>query len=247
MAHGVKQRVEWVMLSTSGNGRATVLRFAQEGAQVLAVDNWLASAEETAAMVAQGGLGECVPFEADVTKEATLADTMAEARDRWGRIDVLHYNVGLSIAGRAARGDHRRGVRPHLRDQSARRGHGLQARHPDHARAGRGRDHHDLLARCLGAVSLRHVWGMSSQKIENFLGIPSVLVAIVATVLLIVSTVRYDDAISAILFWVVVVVGFLPALALITLNYGVVIAFQDRYGQKLKEFQDRLWELRKQT
>ena len=56
-----------------GNGRATVLRFAQEGAKVLAVDNRLASAEETAAMVRQGGAGECVPLEADVTKEATLA------------------------------------------------------------------------------------------------------------------------------------------------------------------------------
>src|SRR6266545_996800 len=82
-----------------GNGRATVLRFAQEGARVLAVDNRLASAEETAAMVGQGGTGECVPWEADVTREATLAATMAEARRRFGRIDILHYNVGLSIAG----------------------------------------------------------------------------------------------------------------------------------------------------
>src|SRR5262245_56397827 len=82
-----------------GNGRATVLRFAQEGAKVLAVDNRLASAEETAAMVAQGRVGECVPFEADVTREATLAAAMAEAHRRYGRIDILHYNVGLSIAG----------------------------------------------------------------------------------------------------------------------------------------------------
>jgi NAD(P)-dependent dehydrogenase (short-subunit alcohol dehydrogenase family) len=82
-----------------GNGRATVLRFAQEGAKVLAVDNRLGSAEETAAMVAQGGVGECVPFEADVTKEATLAAAIEEARRRYGRIDILHYNVGLSIAG----------------------------------------------------------------------------------------------------------------------------------------------------
>jgi NAD(P)-dependent dehydrogenase (short-subunit alcohol dehydrogenase family) len=82
-----------------GNGRATVLRFAQEGAKVLAVDNRLASAEETAAMARQGGAGECAAFEADVTKEATLAATMAEAVRRFGRIDVLHYNVGMSIAG----------------------------------------------------------------------------------------------------------------------------------------------------
>lgn len=81
-----------------GNGRATVLRFAQEGAKVMAVDRDLASAEETASMVKQAG-GECVAFEADVTKEATLAIAIAAAHKRWGRIDILHYNVGVSIAG----------------------------------------------------------------------------------------------------------------------------------------------------
>jgi NAD(P)-dependent dehydrogenase (short-subunit alcohol dehydrogenase family) len=81
-----------------GNGRATVLRFAQEGAKVMAVDRDLASAEETASMVNQAG-GECVAFEADVTKEATLAAAVAAAEQRWGRVDILHYNVGVSIAG----------------------------------------------------------------------------------------------------------------------------------------------------
>ena len=80
-----------------GNGRATVLRFVQEGAQVLAVDRDLASAEETAVLAASGG-GACIPFEADVTSEATLAAVMAEAVRRWGRIDILHNNVGVSVA-----------------------------------------------------------------------------------------------------------------------------------------------------
>lgn len=80
-----------------GNGRATVLRFAQEGAKVMAVDRDLGSAEETVSIVKQGG-GECVAFEADVTKEATLAAAIAAAQKRWGRIDILHYNVGVSIA-----------------------------------------------------------------------------------------------------------------------------------------------------
>jgi NAD(P)-dependent dehydrogenase (short-subunit alcohol dehydrogenase family) len=66
-----------------GNGRATALRFAQEGAKVMAVDR----------------KGECFAFEADVTKEATLAAAVASAQQRWGRIDILHYNVGVSIAG----------------------------------------------------------------------------------------------------------------------------------------------------
>jgi NAD(P)-dependent dehydrogenase (short-subunit alcohol dehydrogenase family) len=81
-----------------GNGRATVLRFAQEGAKVLAVDNNLGSAEETVAMVKQAG-GECVAYAADVTRETELAEMVAAARERWGRIDILHYNVGVSIAG----------------------------------------------------------------------------------------------------------------------------------------------------
>ena len=81
-----------------GNGRATVLRFAQEGAKVMAVDRDLSSAEETALMITQSG-GECVAFEADVTKEATLAAAILAAHKRWGRIDILHYNVGVSIAG----------------------------------------------------------------------------------------------------------------------------------------------------
>jgi NAD(P)-dependent dehydrogenase (short-subunit alcohol dehydrogenase family) len=81
-----------------GNGRATVLRFVQEGARVLAVDRDLASAEETAVLAVQEG-GECVPFTADVTREATLAVAMDEAVRRWGRIDILHNNVGVSVGG----------------------------------------------------------------------------------------------------------------------------------------------------
>src|SRR6185437_1513165 len=81
-----------------GNGRATVLRFVQEGAKVLAVDRELAAAEATAALAAKEG-GECVPFVADVTREATLAAAMAEAVKRWGRLDILHNNVGVSVGG----------------------------------------------------------------------------------------------------------------------------------------------------
>jgi NAD(P)-dependent dehydrogenase (short-subunit alcohol dehydrogenase family) len=78
-----------------GNGRATVIRFVQEGAKVMAVDRDLASAEETAKVAG----GDCVAFEADVTKEATLAAAIEAAKKKWGRVDILHYNVGVSIAG----------------------------------------------------------------------------------------------------------------------------------------------------
>jgi NAD(P)-dependent dehydrogenase (short-subunit alcohol dehydrogenase family) len=81
-----------------GNGRATVIRFVQEDATVLAVDRDLASAQETCAM-AKDAKGKCEAFEADVTSEASMKAMIAQARKKWGRIDILHYNVGLSLAG----------------------------------------------------------------------------------------------------------------------------------------------------
>src|SRR5205085_3385047 len=47
----------------------------------------------------RGKGGVCVAFEADVTKEATLAAAIAAAREQWGQVDILHNNVGVSIAG----------------------------------------------------------------------------------------------------------------------------------------------------
>ena len=78
-----------------GNGRATCLRFAQEGARVLCVDRDPASAAETAGLAGNGAAA----FAAEVTQEASLAAAIADCVARWGRLDILHYNVGVSIAG----------------------------------------------------------------------------------------------------------------------------------------------------
>ena len=81
-----------------GNGRATALRFAQEGAKIMAVDRNFSSAEETVAMVKKEG-GDCFAFEADVTKGVTLKTAVEAAHEHWGKIDILHYNVGVSLGG----------------------------------------------------------------------------------------------------------------------------------------------------
>ena len=81
-----------------GNGRATALLFAREGAKVLCVDRDPASAAETAGMIAAEA-GEAATFEADVTCEATVTATVRECISRWGRLDILHNNVGISVAG----------------------------------------------------------------------------------------------------------------------------------------------------
>ncbi len=81
-----------------GNGRATALTFAREGAKVLCVDHNLKSAEETVALIGQNQ-GTAVAFRADVTRDAELKAMVADAHARWGRIDILHNNVGVSISG----------------------------------------------------------------------------------------------------------------------------------------------------
>jgi NAD(P)-dependent dehydrogenase (short-subunit alcohol dehydrogenase family) len=79
---------------TIGNGRATAILFAREGARVLAVDRDLPRAEETVAMIAAEG-GSAFAFRADATAEAECAALVAAALERLGRIDVLHNNVGI--------------------------------------------------------------------------------------------------------------------------------------------------------
>jgi NAD(P)-dependent dehydrogenase (short-subunit alcohol dehydrogenase family) len=81
---------------TIGNGRAVALLFAREGARVVAVDRDRASAEETVGMVEQAG-GSALALTADATVEAEFGRIVERTRDEWGRIDVLHNNVGIGI------------------------------------------------------------------------------------------------------------------------------------------------------
>jgi NAD(P)-dependent dehydrogenase (short-subunit alcohol dehydrogenase family) len=81
-----------------GNGRATALTFAREGARVLCVDHNLGSAQETADMIGAKG-GMAMAFNADVTQNAEIKAMAEDALARWGRIDILHNNVGVSLSG----------------------------------------------------------------------------------------------------------------------------------------------------
>lgn len=81
-----------------GNGSASAMLFAREGARVLVVNRKIDRAQALADTIRDGG-GEALAFAADVTKpEATEA--MAEfAMQHFGRIDILHNNVGVGAAG----------------------------------------------------------------------------------------------------------------------------------------------------
>lgn len=80
---------------TIGNGRATALTFAREGAQVFVVDNRLESAEDTVRMIKEAG-GEASAHQSDVRVEAEVIAMVEACVTRYQRIDILHNNVGKS-------------------------------------------------------------------------------------------------------------------------------------------------------
>ncbi len=81
-----------------GNGKAAAVLFAREGAKVLLVDAVQARAEETLAMIQEEG-GEASVFEADVINAGDCRRLVEAALDRYGRLDVLDNNVGISRRG----------------------------------------------------------------------------------------------------------------------------------------------------
>lgn len=81
-----------------GNGRATAILFAREGAKVCLVDNKRENAEETLRLIADEG-GEAFVTEADVTSEAECLRVVDETLQRYGKLDILDNNVGIEGAG----------------------------------------------------------------------------------------------------------------------------------------------------
>jgi NAD(P)-dependent dehydrogenase (short-subunit alcohol dehydrogenase family) len=84
---------------TLGNGRATSLLFAAHGARTVLVDRRIDSAQETAHQIREA-FGEtagdaAVALEADVTLAEDCRAITEHTLERFGRIDILHYNVGI--------------------------------------------------------------------------------------------------------------------------------------------------------
>jgi NAD(P)-dependent dehydrogenase (short-subunit alcohol dehydrogenase family) len=103
MADRLKDKVALVLGAGSsgpgwGNGKATAVTFAREGARVACADINAAAAAETAALIRAEG-GEAVALTADVSKSADVAAAVAETLAAFGRIDVLDNNVGIATVG----------------------------------------------------------------------------------------------------------------------------------------------------
>jgi NAD(P)-dependent dehydrogenase (short-subunit alcohol dehydrogenase family) len=81
-----------------GNGKATAVTFAREGAQVFCVDRNPAAAEETAKIIAGEG-GRATAFTADVSRASDVEAMVKACLAAYGRIDVLDNNVGIAETG----------------------------------------------------------------------------------------------------------------------------------------------------
>jgi NAD(P)-dependent dehydrogenase (short-subunit alcohol dehydrogenase family) len=79
---------------TMGNGRASALLYAREGAKVLLVDRRLESAQDTCEMITKEG-GEAIALQADATRSEDCTKMAEACVQRFGRIDILHNNVGI--------------------------------------------------------------------------------------------------------------------------------------------------------
>ncbi|MBL4827133.1 MAG: SDR family oxidoreductase [Spongiibacteraceae bacterium] len=83
---------------TVGNGRAAAVLFARAGAKVLCVDRVFERAQDTATQIVDEG-GSASAIAADVRKAEDCSAAIADAHERWGRIDILINNVGIGGRG----------------------------------------------------------------------------------------------------------------------------------------------------
>jgi NAD(P)-dependent dehydrogenase (short-subunit alcohol dehydrogenase family) len=81
-----------------GNGKASAVLYAREGAHVFAVDRSKDAAAETAEIIRAEGF-QCVPWTADVTDSRAVEQMVQACVERFGRVDVLHNNVGIGGRG----------------------------------------------------------------------------------------------------------------------------------------------------
>jgi NAD(P)-dependent dehydrogenase (short-subunit alcohol dehydrogenase family) len=81
-----------------GNGKATAVTFAREGAKVFCVDINPSAAEETVSLI-EAEHGEAIAHGADVTKAADVAAMVDACQSAYGRIDILENVVGIAVVG----------------------------------------------------------------------------------------------------------------------------------------------------
>jgi NAD(P)-dependent dehydrogenase (short-subunit alcohol dehydrogenase family) len=94
-------RIAVVTGAANGIGRASALRLAREGADVVLVDREGDTLQEAARDVETAGR-RALSITSDWTDPDAVRDALAASRRRFGRIDILFNNVGQSARERAS-------------------------------------------------------------------------------------------------------------------------------------------------
>lgn len=81
-----------------GNGKAAAVAYAREGARIAAADIDREAADETRRIIESEG-GTCIALVADATRADDVTAMVAATVDAFGRIDILHNNVGIGSFG----------------------------------------------------------------------------------------------------------------------------------------------------
>lgn len=95
MMSGIEGKVIAITGASSGIGEATALLLAERGAKVVLAARRSDRIEALAARITEAG-GEAVPVVTDVKRRADLSRLVATARERYGKLDVLVSNAGIS-------------------------------------------------------------------------------------------------------------------------------------------------------
>tara|TARA_Y100000590_G_C15478774_1_gene923156 strand:- start:58 stop:861 length:804 start_codon:yes stop_codon:yes gene_type:complete len=81
-----------------GNGKAAAILYAREGAEVMLVDYNLEAARETKKLIDSEG-GQAFAYRADVSDSSECSSMVDECLGQFGKVDILHNNVGIEIPG----------------------------------------------------------------------------------------------------------------------------------------------------
>lgn len=94
----LKDKVAIVTGAASGIGRATAVRFAQEGAKTILADISTEEGKETVALIKkEGGIGKFI--QADLSIKEDVQRVTRECVEHFGRIDILFNNAGVFLFG----------------------------------------------------------------------------------------------------------------------------------------------------
>src|SRR5687767_14659748 len=83
----------------------------------------------------------------------------------------------------------------------------------------------------------RLLYGTTSRRFDNILGVPAMCIAALALLLLVESTIYFDQSVPVWLFSLIVAIGLTPVALLITQNYAILSLFDARIQKRY----DKLW------